>query len=113
MEGILTGVGPSAKRRLSENLASIEDARTRMRYLIVINLLDHGSPTQIARVLQVARSTVYRVAERFLAAGEAGLVDRREENGNRQVDEDYLAALHETVASSPLEHGLEAAHLDP
>lgn len=105
MEGILTGVEPSAKRRLSENLASIEDARTRMRYLIVINLLDHGSPTQIARVLQVARSTVYRVAERFLAAGEAGLVDRREENGNRQVDEDYQAALHETVASSPLEHG--------
>ena len=51
MEGILTGVEPSAKRRLDENLARIEDAGTRIRYLIVINLLNHRSPTEIARVL--------------------------------------------------------------
>lgn len=105
MEGIIPLVGPLAKPRLHENLNRLDDARTRIRYLIVINLLDQRSPTEIARVLKVARSTVYRVAARFSAAGEAGLVDRREDNGDRKVDEDYLAALDEVVASSPLDHG--------
>jgi transposase len=55
--------------------------------------------------LEVNRSTVYRVAARFREAGEAGLVDRREENGDQKLDEVYLAILYRVVASSPRRYG--------
>jgi transposase len=73
--------------------------------LIIINLVHARSPTQTARVLQVSRSTVYNVAQRFREWGEAGLIDRREENGARKLDAEYLAALHEVVRGSPQEYG--------
>ena len=42
----------------------------------------------------MGRSTVYEVARRFREQGEAGLVDHREENGERKLDEWYLAVLY-------------------
>jgi transposase len=48
---------------------------------------------------------VARVARRFLEQGEAGLVDRREDNGQPKVDDDFLGALAELVASKPTDHG--------
>jgi transposase len=45
------------------------------------------------------------VAARFREAGEAGLIDRREENGQQKLDEDVLATLYELVRSSPQEYG--------
>lgn len=105
MEGIIPRPLPRAKQRLEEQLKHCADANTRNRLLIVIHLLSQQSPTHIARMLKIARSTVYRVAQRFREAGEAGLIDRREDNGERKVDDKYLAALYEVVASTPLEHG--------
>jgi transposase len=68
--------------------------------------LDEGrSPTEIAGMLRISRTTVYRVAWRFRACGEAGLIDRREENGQAKVDEAYLAVLDDVVASYADEHG--------
>jgi transposase len=61
--------------------------------------------SETARLLGVARKTVYRVAARFREAGEAGLIDRREENGQQKLDEHYLGALYEVVQSNPEEHG--------
>src|SRR5690606_34924331 len=49
----------------------------------------------------VAESTVRRVVCRFAKSGEAGLIDRREENGERKLEEDYLGRLYQVVASSP------------
>src|SRR5262249_7469839 len=51
------------------------------------------------------RDTVYRVAKRFTAQGEVGLLDRREDNGDVKLDERYLAALYRVVRSSPRCHG--------
>ncbi len=45
------------------------------------------------------------MAQRFRDNGEAGLIDRREENGQRKLDEEYLATLYDIVASKPSEHG--------
>jgi transposase len=73
--------------------------------LIILNLDDGISPTETARRLKVARSTIYRIAERFREAGEAGLVDRREENGDRKLDEQTLHALHDIVEASPQDYG--------
>lgn len=108
MEGIIICLGRSAKRRFKRKLRECEDAELARRYLIVINLDEGRSPTQIARILQVSRTTVYRVAWRFQTCGEAGLIDRREDNGATKVDEEYLAVLYDVVASYADEHGWHA-----
>lgn len=105
MEGLLPPLRACAKQRLMRNLKKCRDARLRVRYLIIVNLMHDRSPVQTAAVMQVHRSTVYRVAARFREWGEAGLVDRREDNGSRQVDEAFLGTLHEVVAGTPLDYG--------
>ncbi|HIE99204.1 MAG TPA: IS630 family transposase [Fuerstia sp.] len=80
-------------------------ARQRTRYLIIANLLHGRSVPDIVCALQVGRSTVYDVAKRFRECGEVGLIDRREENGERKLDETYLAKLHEVVAASAQDYG--------
>jgi transposase len=46
-----------------------------------------------------------RAVRRFLAEGEAGLLDRRADNGHPKVDEDYLAALSEVLRDRASDHG--------
>jgi transposase len=105
MDGIVVCLGRSAKRRIAKNLRECRDAKLARRYLIVINLAQGRSPTEVARLLHVSRTTVYRVARRFRECSEAGLIDRREENGKTKVDEAYLAVLYDVVASYADEHG--------
>jgi transposase len=51
-------------------------------------------------------SQVYRVAQRFVDEGPAGLVDRREDNGETKADERYQSVLWEVVGnSSPRQYG--------
>jgi transposase len=52
-----------------------------------------------------AKSQVYRVAERFIAQGLTGLADRREDNGERKITEDYESELLRLVEESPQEFG--------
>jgi transposase len=63
------------------------------------------SPVQTGAALEVHRATVYRVAARFREWGEAGLVDRRGDNGSRKVDETYLETLNEVVSGTPPDYG--------
>jgi len=95
----------AVKQRLLKHLRRCRDAALKTRYLIVINLAGGRPPSQTAEALRVHRSTVYRVAHRFLERGELGLLDRREDNGEAKLDEDYLAALYAVVRSSPKDHG--------
>ena len=104
MEGIVPKLSRRDKRCLLDQARSCREAKLKTRYLIVLNLDDGIGPTETARRLKVSRSTVYRVAARFRECGEAGLVDRREENGDRKLDAQTLAALHEIVASSPQDY---------
>lgn len=105
MEGIVPRMDRRAKRRLLKQMRKCRDAQLKTRYLIILTLADGRSPAETARITKTCRATVYRAAERFRQAGEAGLVDRREENGTRKLDERYLATLYEVVRSSPREHG--------
>ena len=105
MEGIVPKLCGGAKKRLLDSARSCREARWKTRYLVILNLADGVTPTETARRLKVSRSTVYRVAARFCESGEAGLIDRREENGNRKLTDESLQALHEIVASSPARHG--------
>lgn len=105
MDGIVPRIRYCDKVRLYKKLRECKDAKLKVRYLIVVNLVSGRLPRDTAKVLGVSISTVYRVAGRFRQHGEAGLVDRREENGENKLDEKYLTTLYELVASSPQEHG--------
>ena len=80
-------------------------AAERTWYLIIVNLLNGRSAGDTGQVLSVGRSTVYAVAKCFREHGEAGLIDQREANGKRKLDEAYLAKLHEVVAASAHDFG--------
>ena len=105
MTAIVPQLRYSAKQHLLRQLRRCRAAGLKTRYLIILNLANGRSAATTAEVLKVGRSTVYAVAQRFRTAGEAGLVDRREENGPRKLDERYLATLYEVVRSDPTDHG--------
>jgi len=104
MEGIVPELRWSAKERLIRQMRHCSDAKRNVRYLIIVNLLNGRTVVETVGAVQVGRSTVYDVARRFRERGEAGLIDGREENGDRKLDERYLATLYEVVQSSPQDH---------
>ena len=81
------------------------DGNHRVRCLIVVNLVRGSSPTEIARMLQCSRSHVHRVAKRFIDEGHAGLVDRREDNGDESVTEEYKAVVMWVLTKKPRKFG--------
>jgi len=105
MPPILPGARLSVKERLCKQLRRCRVAAVRIRYLIVLNLLNGRSAYQTAEVLGVHNTTVYRVARRFHDHGEAGLWDAREDNGPTKLDDNYLAALYRVVRGTPQQYG--------
>ena len=101
MEGIIRKCSRHDKRRIVKTMRRCRDGQLKTRYRIVLDLMDGHSVAQISRSLRVAETTVRRIRDRFLESGEPGLVDRREENGDRKIDDDYLARLYQVVASQP------------
>jgi transposase len=93
------------KRRLRIWIRRERDAGMRTRLTIILHLSKGRSARQTAAGLEVAPSTVYRVAERFRGWGWAGLADRREDNGSRGVDELFLLELRAAVAATPADYG--------
>ena len=74
MSSILGRVRFSVKEKLCKQLRRFRNAGVRVRYLIVINLLNGRSARTTAGVLGVHNTTVYRVAKRFQQDGEWGLL---------------------------------------
>lgn len=105
MEGIILRVCGFDKQRLLERTRSCKDGRLKTRYQIVLNIAEGRSVKDVSKALSVAESTVRRVVDRFEADGEAGLVDRREENGDLKLDEEYLGRLYQVVSSSAEDFG--------
>jgi transposase len=101
MEGIIRKCSRRDKRRIVKTMRRCRDGQLKTRYRIVLDLIDGHSVARISRSLRVADTTVRRVRDRFLESGEPGLIDRREENGDRKIDEQYLARLYQVVASQP------------
>jgi transposase len=105
MDGIIPKLRRIDKERLIERVQRCRDAGLRSRYLVIVNLAEGRLPTPTAKALSVSRTTVYRVAKRFRKQGEVGLLDHREDNGERKLDECYLAKLYDTVRRNPQEFG--------
>jgi transposase len=105
MLSILPSHASLVKERLLKHLRRCRDASLRVRYLIIINLLNKRGAYETAVVLGVHNTTVYRVADRFKTRGEVGLLDRREDNGEAKLDEHFLASLDKVVRSTPTSCG--------
>jgi transposase len=78
------------------------DPDTSLRFLTVSHLAAGRSGRQVARDLDIARSTVARTKDRFLADGLDGLFDRRHNNGATKAND---AFCHHVAAL--LRHGPE------
>ena len=82
-----------------------KDAGMRCRCKVILALVQGTTPAMIARGGLGAKSQVYRVAERFLAGGLAGLADRREDNGEPKITPAYQGELLRLVEESPQQFG--------
>lgn len=102
---IITDLTRSEKRKLRIWIQRERDAGMRTRLTIVLHLSKGCSGRQIAAAVEVAPSTVYRVADRFNHWGWEGLADRREDNGSSGVDELFLLELRNAVATTPADYG--------
>lgn len=80
---------PQTRKRLERKSRRTNDARLRTRYLIVLRAEQGWAGAKIAEALGCGAATVSRVLTRWRIWGEAGLVDRREDNGSARADEEY------------------------
>ena len=81
------------------------DAGLRLRCKIVLALVRGSSPANLIRSRMAASSLVYDVMHRFIDQSLLGLADRREDNGETKVTEEYEAELFAVVPGSPRKHG--------
>jgi transposase len=94
------------RRRLLRAACKTNDANLRTRHMIVLHSAAGKSQRQIAAMLGCSVSTVKRTRTRWRELGEAGLIDRREDNAPAQkADEAYAADLLEVLAGTPRQHG--------
>ena len=92
---------PRTREKLRRAAKRCKDADTRVRYLIVLRSADGWSGKRIVKALGCCASTVSRTLDRWEAYGEAGLLDRREDNGAAKADELYVATVRWVLAGTP------------
>src|SRR5580765_691216 len=98
------------RRRLLRAARKAKDANLRTRYMIVIHTAAGKSQREIAAMLGCSVSTVKRTRTRWREQGEAGLIDRREDNGPpTKADEAYAAELLVVLLHTPRQHGQRRA----
>lgn len=96
-----------AQRRLIQDALSSPDARYQMRCKIIRNLVRGERAVRIVEFLGGSESQVYRVAKRFVDQGLKGLGDRREDNGEEKVTEEYVCLLWSLVEQIPQDYGFD------
>ena len=98
---------PRVRRKLNEDAQRAPDGAYRMRCKIIRNLVRGIRPVAIAEVLECSYSQVFRVARRFVEEGPDSLPDRRADNGDEKVTEEYACVLLSIAAESPRDHGYD------
>lgn len=95
----------SVKEKMRKRFQRCASAGVRIRYLIIFNLLHGRGAYDTADRLGVHNTWVYRVARGFRERGEISLWDRREDNGEPKLTEEYLGKLQEVVRATPPDYG--------
>ena len=81
------------------------DVKYNLRCKVVMNLVKGHGLSSIQRHLDCSYSTIQRVAERFWDEGPAGLVDRREDNGETAITADHEECLLRAAEVTPRSFG--------
>lgn len=104
-KGIQIKLSGSQRRHLSRTIKKQRDGPLVRRYQVVL-LRDLGLPYRtISRVTKFSLGWVPELLERFGQYGEAGLADRREDNGPLKADPKYLACLYQVLEKTAPEWG--------
>jgi transposase len=98
-------ISSRVKIRLRRLRHKTSDKGLAMRCQIVLHAAKGWSSRKSAEAVGCSRSWVSRVLVRFDEDGEAGLLDRREDNGEVKVDADYLQRLYEVLERQPTDYG--------
>ncbi len=93
------------KLQLRKIRRSTRDKGLALRCQIVLLAAKGRGRGQIAEGAGCSVSWVNRVLGRFAELGIAGLADRREDNGQLKLDEEFLARLHHLVDDCPQDYG--------
>ena len=92
----------SERRLVRSRAKNCCDAHLRNHCKVTLSLVGGKGARAIAKIGPCSTSQVYRVAERFVEHGPAGLADQREVNEYTKADEYYQAVVLEVVdGSSP------------
>jgi transposase len=92
---------PRTREKLKRLARQCRAADTRVRYLIVVRSSEGWSGRRIRKALGCSASTVTRTLDRWEALGEAGLIDRREDNGDRKAEASYVAVVRWILDGTP------------
>jgi transposase len=92
---------PRTRAKLQKDAKRCKDADTRVRYRIVLLSDQNWSGERIAKALGCSPSTVSRTLSRWERYGDAGLIDRREDNGQTKADGLYAQTVAWVLESTP------------
>jgi len=101
MDGYRITWSPRRQWNFLQRLRRLKNAPLARRYLIVYHTSVGAGPSAAARMAGCSRSTVYQVLGRFATQGEAGLLDRRKDNGSPKAKAPFLQRLRALVAATP------------
>jgi transposase len=93
------------KRELRKLRAKTADKGLATRCQIILLWSEGVGWFEIAKAVGCSISWVGRVIRRFRDHGIAGLYDRREDNGQTKLDEEFLAMLYDIVDQQPPDFG--------
>lgn len=93
------------RRRLIWLGRKSRDPATALRFQAVAALAAGRSGVQVARELDIARSTVTTAARRFVEGGAEALYDQRSGNGMAKADEPFRARVAELLLRTPEDFG--------
>lgn len=105
MARMVARVHGRVKRQLRQLHHKTQDKGLAMRCQIVLLRSEGILRFDVAKAVGCSVSWVDRVMRRFVDHGVAGLEDRREDNGQTKLDEQFLATLYEIVDKQPPDFG--------
>lgn len=97
--------GPARRLRILTRAKRSKDAYTYRRLHALYMLTAGMSPTKVAEILAMARSTVYKVIDRYDEGGVRALDDRRRNNGQVKADDEFVDRVRQLLQGSPGDHG--------
>lgn len=105
MPRMVLKLGPGVKSTLRRMRRETRDKGLAMRCQIILLTGKRRTAKAIAEAQGCSPSWVYQIRRRFRVWGLAGLIDRREDNGQLKLDEQFLATLYEVVDQNPQQYG--------